>query len=423
MTMNIVAICHEPFDNSSPQAIQIHRMLSFSRHSLTVFTSTPFSASSGQQGSHDLGPYKNNTSSTVYRVPNLLPPDSLLTRILVKVLGPLSQLPDKYIILWTIPLILYSLRYYTVYANTNAIVSFGSPMSCHVQGLLLSVLFRKPLFCHFSDPWSLNSYNNLSGLSRTINKYLERLILASANKIIFTSTFTLELYLGSFTNFPAQSSVVTHSASPRFFSSSIVPRNYPSGSTPVLRCIGNFYSGRTIYPFVRMLESFYNLSAQRHHMPNIEFYGHMSKAEIALLSSTDSSLKNCLHYCGVCSYDDSISLVGSSDGLIVIDAPYSVSPFFPSKLAEYFASLRPIFALTPLSSFTYKICSINPRCIASDIASNPLEVMYDFEKFLTLLYRHRGKSDDDSSDTPSPCSPLHYHPYRVASSFDDFLEL
>ena len=45
----------------------------------------------------------------------------------------------------------------------------------------------------------------------------------------------------------------------------------------------------------------------------------------------------------------------STDAFLLIDANIQNSPFFPSKLVEYFAFTKPIIAITPENSETHKL--------------------------------------------------------------------
>jgi hypothetical protein len=47
------------------------------------------------------------------------------------------------------------------------------------------------------------------------------------------------------------------------------------------------------------------------------------------------------------SYQESLSLMAASDGLLVIDAPMQRSVFLPSKLIDYVGAARPILGITP----------------------------------------------------------------------------
>ena len=54
-------------------------------------------------------------------------------------------------------------------------------------------------------------------------------------------------------------------------------------------------------------------------------------------------------------YLESLSVMRSADVLLVIDAPLEVSPFFPSKLADYMGANRPILGITPAQGATADI--------------------------------------------------------------------
>src|SRR5262249_24783952 len=52
-------------------------------------------------------------------------------------------------------------------------------------------------------------------------------------------------------------------------------------------------------------------------------------------------------FCPTVSYLQSLALMSSADGLLVIDAPATTSVFLPSKLIDYLGPARPVFGITP----------------------------------------------------------------------------
>ena len=56
----------------------------------------------------------------------------------------------------------------------------------------------------------------------------------------------------------------------------------------------------------------------------------------------------------VVEYKESLKLMKESDCLVVIDAPFEKSPFFPSKAVEYAGAEKPTLGITPKDSPTAK---------------------------------------------------------------------
>jgi hypothetical protein len=75
-------------------------------------------------------------------------------------------------------------------------------------------------------------------------------------------------------------------------------------------------------------------------------------------------------------YEESLQEMRSADGLLIIDAPFEQSVFFPSKLVDYLWARRPILALTPPGTSANIVMAAgglvaspeNPETIASGLA-------------------------------------------------------
>ena len=61
--------------------------------------------------------------------------------------------------------------------------------------------------------------------------------------------------------------------------------------------------------------------------------------------------KGLIETVAIISYKDSLNEMARSDLLLILDAPFNSSVFFPSKLVDYIGSGKPIFAITPSGSW------------------------------------------------------------------------
>ena len=85
------------------------------------------------------------------------------------------------------------------------------------------------------------------------------------------------------------------------------------------------------------------------------------------------------------SYLDSLSLMTSADGLLVIDAPAATSVFLPSKLIDYIGSGTPILGITP-SGTAAKLITELGGWVSDPANSNTTEEV--LKSFIVFLRQH-----------------------------------
>jgi len=84
-------------------------------------------------------------------------------------------------------------------------------------------------------------------------------------------------------------------------------------------------------------------------------------------------------------YCDSLTMMSSASGLMVIDAPVaknSESVFLPSKLIEYVGADRPIIGLTPPGTASYLISRLGGWVADPGSAEQVAEVVRQFLSFI-----------------------------------------
>lgn len=225
----------------------------------------------------------------------------------------------------------------------DILVTFGAPMSDHLIGLELKKRYGWPWIAHFSDPWADNPFNNYDSLARALNTSLERKVMKNADRIIFTSQETLELVLAKYTeDFKAKARVLQHAFDPELYNA----RPESTNSRLTIRHLGDLYGRRTPAPLFNALKQI--LASEPAALAGVSF---------ELIGLTyDMSLKKLgletlpaglVEVKASVPYRESLALMASADGLLVIDAPAEKSVFLPSKLIDYIGAGRPILGLTP----------------------------------------------------------------------------
>src|SRR5579872_6830721 len=77
----------------------------------------------------------------------------------------------------------------------DVLVTFGEPMSDHVLGLRLKARLGIPWVAHFSDPWVDSLYRRADIFANFVNRRLERAVVEAADRIVFTSSETVDLVM------------------------------------------------------------------------------------------------------------------------------------------------------------------------------------------------------------------------------------
>lgn len=226
----------------------------------------------------------------------------------------------------------------------DVLVTFGQPMSDHLIGLELHRRYGWPWAAHFSDPWVDNPFGRFDSLTKSFNAALERKVVETARMLIFTSQETLELIMRKYTpEHRSKARVLPHSFDPGG-NAAAAPRRLESEIT--VRHLGELYGRRSPKPLFDALRLIHSSEPESLHNVRFELIG--ATEESVLRDSGFHYLPEGLVVIKpTVSYQESLSLMAASDGLLVIDAPMHRSVFLPSKLIDYVGAARPIFGITP----------------------------------------------------------------------------
>jgi len=109
------------------------------------------------------------------------------------------------------------------------------------------------------------------------------------------------------------------------------------------RYIGKFYGKR--FPKV-LIDALIIIEKTRKDIFNkikFEVYGSQNFLVLAKIYN----YRKYIQYLGPISYSKSLKIMQNADYLLVIDAPFSKSVFFPSKLVDYMGSGKDVIGITP----------------------------------------------------------------------------
>jgi hypothetical protein len=259
----------------------------------------------------------------------------------------------------------------------EAMITFGSPMSDHLIGLELKKLYNLPWLAHFSDPWVDNPFKNFSWISEKANRKFERQVFEEADALLFTSDETIDLVMAKYPKeLRRKCGLLTHSYESNKY---MTPQVRESQIT--IRFLGDLYGPRTPRPLFTALNAINKESPELLRDVKFEFVGSMCELnvwEMGLRELPDGLV----HLCDTVPHSRSLELMTSADGLLVIDAPATTSPFLPSKLIDYIGAGRPVFGITPPGTASRIISELGGRV---GNPSDPEAVKKSTEEFIKAL--------------------------------------
>lgn len=256
------------------------------------------------------------------------------------------------------------------------LVTFGQPMSMHLIGLHYKNKFPSLKWtAHFSDPWNYEGYSLHKGLSRFLNDYYEGAVYRAADSLIFTSPETVDMVL---TDRHAAHAYKAHIV-PHGYDESLYGDSVKTASGIDLGYFGGFYGARQPYVLFEALKVLLRSNENFLRDVRINFYGvgNQSSYMEAL-----AGLEDIVFFHSGVGYQDSLALCKKMDGLLVIDAPADVSPFFPSKLADYIGADRPILGITPHGASARILCDLGMK---TTDPSSVLDVAEGLRRFISDL--------------------------------------
>lgn len=224
--------------------------------------------------------------------------------------------------------------------SIDIIVTFGQPMSTHISGIKLKKKFpHLKWIAHFSDPWVDNLFNDYNIWIELVNKHYQNQVFRIADKLIFTSSETIDLVTKNYSSHIREKSICL----PHCFNEALYSfKENGKNEKLIIRYIGNFYGNRQPDSFLKALQL---LPHDQPALIRVEFIG--SSTESVKDKIIDSKLEDIVFVYPSVNYIKSLELMNSADILLIIDAPAEESPFLPSKLIDYVGANKTIFGITP----------------------------------------------------------------------------
>ena len=375
----LLAVSYSYPPKQEPRAIQVSRLLKHLKASTVLVCEGGNGVSTDSARLGDMESFLDQT----LRVPLTTSTGrDLLNRLSSRVYLPVwSRTPDQ-LGPWKKPVhktIDHFMR--THQYQPDVLVTFAFPLVDNIIGLELKRRLKLPWLAHFSDPWVDSPFRTDDLLTRVLNSRLEQHVIERADRLVFTSRETADLVMHKYQ--PALHSkvrIVPHAYEPQLFQS--VPND--NGGRLTIRYLGDLYLSRTPKPLFKALEILSETEPELLQRFRFEIVGdvHELNLEQMGLSKLPEGL---VVFRPRVDYSESLSMMTSASGLMVIDAPVeknTESVFLPSKLIEYIGADRPIIGLTPPGTAAYLISRLGGWVADPGSAEEVARVVREYLSFV-----------------------------------------
>jgi hypothetical protein len=177
---------------------------------------------------------------------------------------------------------------------------------------------------------------------------MENKVITSADTLIFVTKEARDLVMRKYPQvYLNKTRVIPHPYDRLLYKKIIIHDN----KVFRLRYMGSFYGDRTPVPLLKALKHIKTTNPDINF--SLEIYGSENNELNSWIENYD--LKNDVFYCGKVTYVKSLELMSSADMLVLIDAEYNTNVFLPSKLIDYLGAKKPILAITPRNSPSFKM--------------------------------------------------------------------
>ena len=227
------------------------------------------------------------------------------------------------------------------------IITWSQWHSIHLAALKIKKSFPTlPWIAHLSDPWADNPFLFKYVGYRTIQKPFEKKVIKNADAINFTTNLTRMMVMKKYPNNLINKTYVT----PHSYDLSLYKSKKKDNSDKIkITYFGNFYGPRNPLKFLKALEQLNKSNSNFFKNITFEFIGKWVGNEKWKLNNLNLP-KGLIKIEKPISYMESLKRMQDSDMLLILDAPFKISVFFPSKLVDYIGANKPILAITPEGS-------------------------------------------------------------------------
>ena len=239
----------------------------------------------------------------------------------------------------------------------NLIYSFSNPYASNIVGAKLKEKLGIKFISNFSDPWYDDPYQSFSKSEKKDIARKEKNIIQTSNRIIFNNEVAKNLVMKKYPVEWQKKAIVI----PHCFDSKKYPAKLEKKKDYfILSHIGAFYQQRNpelLFSALRSVlakePSLKKKLRLRLVGGDLKYTNYQTKDLLSVISNF--GLDEIAEILPAVSYQESLEEMKLADCLIVIDADFNLSPFFPSKVVDYAGSQTPIIGITPNNSPTAQL--------------------------------------------------------------------
>ncbi len=223
----------------------------------------------------------------------------------------------------------------------DLVFTTSAPYSAHISGLLIKKFYKVPWVADFRDEWSENPFVIYPAVIKKINKFLEKIVLKNASKIVTVSepmTKGLEKNLDE-TQKQKFITITNGFANDSF---KAVKKTKSIKSILVFVYTGSFYGQRNGDVFFKALSSL--IKKKRIPKKKVKVY---MIGDVGDLNLRRFGLNKVVEVKGYLNHKNSINYLAKSDVLLLFINAGAGKASLTGKIFEYIASSKPIFALVP----------------------------------------------------------------------------
>ena len=232
--------------------------------------------------------------------------------------------------------------------NYDLIISWSTWHSIHMVARRIKNNFPNIRWLsHLSDPWADNPFLTKIIGYKASQYFLERRVLSSADAINFTTNRARMLVMKKYPLAWINKTYVT----PHSYDESLYDfkKLEVKSDKLIVNYLGNFYGPRNPINFLKALRMIYIEDSNFFNGVTFRFVGKWIDNENwkSVLYGLPEGL---IEVVSPIPYIESLVEMSNADLLLILDAPFTSSVFFPSKLVDYIGAKKPIFTITPPGS-------------------------------------------------------------------------
>lgn len=228
-------------------------------------------------------------------------------------------------------------------SNPDVIWSTGDPWSGHWLGRKLASDLSKPWIADFRDPWTLSGLNlrKRSWFSSRADRLMEKKIITSADKLIFTSRATEKLYNDHYNLITAKTYTIYNSYQPGQADNT---KDWDAELSDEYLNIVFFGSFRWLSPVLPIARALSKMESDTRDKIRVHSFGSLGQHDINLLEGLGIRSLFASHQKVK---PEQAQAVFKKAGLLLVSTSSERKTIIPAKLWEYLASGKPILSITP----------------------------------------------------------------------------